>query len=82
MKKKDIIQTLAESKYEMRTINTNVLIIPRETYQRSLQPDEVKEIIAQFNPYLMNEPKVSFRNGKYYVFDGQHTIGSLLQMND
>ena len=82
MKKKDIIQTLAESKYEMRTINTNVLIIPRETYQRSLQSDEVKEIIAQFNPYLMNEPKVSFRNGKYYVFDGQHTIVSLLQMND
>ena len=76
MKKKDIIHTLAESKYEMRTINTNVLIIPRETYQRSLQPDEVKEIIAQFNPYLMNEPKVSFRNGKYYVFDGQHTIAA------
>ena len=47
MKKNDIIQTLAESKYEMRTINTNVLIIPRETYQRSLQSDEVKEGMCQ-----------------------------------
>ena len=66
----------------MRTIDTGVLIIPRDTYQRPLQSDEVKEIIAKFDIHLMNEPKVSFRDGKYYVFDGQHTIISLLEMNE
>lgn len=73
MKRKDIIKSLSETKYEMKTIDTSVLIIPRDTYQRPLEPNEVKEIIATFNPYLCNEPKVSFRDGKYYVFDGQHT---------
>lgn len=81
MKKNDLIKSLSNPPYEMRTIDTSVLIIPRDTYQRALQSDEVKEIIAQFKIHLMNEPKVSFRNGKYYVFDGQHTIISLLEMN-
>ena len=82
MNKKEFLKCLANPPYEMITLDTGVLIIPRETYQRDLQTDEVKEIIAQFSPYLLNEPKVSFRNGKYYVFDGQHTIISLLEMNE
>lgn len=81
MKKNDLIKSLSNPPYEMRTIDTSVLIIPRDTYQRDLQKDEVKEIIAQFKIHLLNEPKVSFRNGKYYVFDGQHTIISLIKMN-
>ena len=64
MKKKDIIKNLAEPNYEMRTIDTSVLIIPRDTYQRPLEPNEVKEIIATFNPYLCNEPKVSLDSRK------------------
>ena len=82
MKKKEFIKSLSNPPYEMRTIDTSVLIIPRDTYQRPLQSDEVKEIIAKFNIHLMNEPKVSFRDGKFYVFDGQHTIISLLEMNE
>lgn len=82
MKKKEFIKMLSNPPYEMRTIDTGVLIIPRDTYQRPLQSDEVKEIIAKFDIHLMNEPKVSFRDGKYYVFDGQHTIISLLEMNE
>lgn len=81
MKKKDIIKNLANPCYEMKTIDTSVLIIPRDTYQRGLSTNVVKEIIADFNLYLMNEPKVSFRDGKYYVFDGQHTLIALLEMN-
>lgn len=82
MNKKEVLKCLSNPPYEMITLDTSVLIIPRDTYQRPLQSDEVKEIIAQFSPYLLNEPKVSFRNGKYYVFDGQHTIISLLEMNE
>ena len=31
--------------------------------------------------YVANEPKVSFRNGKYYVVDGQHTIEGRILRN-
>ena len=64
MNKKEFLKCLANPPYEMVTLNTSVLIIPRDTYQRSLLKAVVKEIIARFNIYLMNEPKVSFRDGK------------------
>ena len=38
-------------------------------------------IAADFNEYVANEPKVSFRNGKYYVVDGQHTIEGRILRN-
>ena len=31
--------------------------------------------------YVANEPKVSFRNGRYYVVDGQHTIEGRILRN-
>ena len=31
--------------------------------------------------YTVNEPKVSFRNGRYYVMDGQHTIEGCILIN-
>ena len=31
--------------------------------------------------YIVNEPKVSFRNGRYYVMDGQHTIEGCILLN-
>ena len=31
--------------------------------------------------YTANEPKVSFRNGRYYVTDGQHTIEARILRN-
>lgn len=40
------------------------------------------ELIARdFNEYIVNEPKVSFRNGRYYVMDGQHTIEGCILLN-
>ena len=39
------------------------------------------KIVAGFNERIANEPKVSFRDGHYYVFDGQHTIVARKHMN-
>lgn len=50
-------------------------------YQRELDMSRVKKIVKQYNPNLVNEPKVSKRDGLYYVFDGQHTIKVLEMMN-
>ena len=60
---------------------TSKLIYPREIYQRGVQRKRVELIAADFNEYVANEPKISFRNGKYYVVDGQHTIEARILRN-
>ena len=53
--------------YQMLVLHSKMLIYPRELYQRGVQRKRVEMIAADFNEYVANEPKVSFRNGKYYV---------------
>lgn len=67
--------------YKEIQINSSELLIPRNLYQRSLNNKRVREIAAHFDEYIANEPKVSARDGKYYVFDGQHTIAARKMLN-
>ena len=67
--------------YQMRVIHSSKLIYPREIYQRGVQRKRVELIATDFNEYVANEPKISFRNGKYYVVDGQHTIEARILRN-
>ena len=60
--------------YQLLVIHSSKLIYPREIYQRGVERKRVELIARDFNEYIVNEPKVSFRNGRYYVMDGQHTI--------
>lgn len=62
--------------YEEKVINSAKLVIPRDLYQRGLDNKRVREIAASFDECIANEPKVSARDGKFYVFDGQHTIAA------
>lgn len=62
--------------YRQMSIPASQLIIPRETYQRDLFSPRAKEIASNFDERIANEPKVSYRDGKFFVFDGQHTIGA------
>lgn len=62
--------------YEYKKINTKYIFVDG-LYQRDLSVAKVKKIVKEFNPYLVNAAKVSFRDGKYWVFDGQHTISAL-----
>ena len=59
--------------YKELTLNSRNLIVPREAYQRELNLARVRKIAAEFDEHIANEPKVSCRNGHYYVFDGQGT---------
>jgi len=51
-------------------------------YQRVLSSPQVKRIVADFNPNLLNPIKVSYRGGVYYCFDGQHTLAALRMLNN
>lgn len=62
-------------------INSKFLEVPRSYYQRHLNANRVKRIAAEFDERIANPPKVSYRNGHYYVFDGQHTIVTRRAMN-
>ena len=39
------------------------------------------EISATFSEYVANEPKVSYRDGRYHFFDGQNTIEARVACN-
>lgn len=60
--------------YRMLNIPSDQLIIEKKTYQRKSDRNKIAHIVSNWNEQVANEPKVSARDGKYYVFDGQHTI--------
>lgn len=74
-------QTTPNTLYVLKYINSKNLRVLGEDYQRDVNENRVAKIIANFNETVANEPKVSFRDGKYYVFDGQHTIAARIAMN-
>lgn len=45
-------------------------------YQRQLDVPRVEKIVKEFNGDIINEPKVSYRDGVYWVFNGQHTVAA------
>jgi len=63
--------------YEKQLDSKYLLIDP--SYQRPLNRARVKKIVNAFNPLLVNIVKVSKRDDKYYIFDGQHTVEALKQ---
>ena len=65
----------------MVVLHSSVLIYPRELYQRGVERKRVELISREFNEYIVNEPKISFRNGRYYVTDGRHTIEARILRN-
>ena len=69
------------SAYQEMLLSSRLLEVPRGSYQCELNPRRVRKIAAAFDPRLLNPPKVSYRNGRYYVFDGQHTIAALKLLN-
>ncbi len=68
--------------YEVLDINTADMIVPRYSYQRRLRPERVGRIVAAFDERVANRPKVSYRDGNYYVVDGQHTIEARKRLNN
>ena len=67
--------------FEEKMVSSALLEIPRNTDQRSLNPERVKRISHSFDERIANEPKVSLRDGHYVVFDGQHVIAARVDKN-
>ena len=60
--------------YREMMISSDLLEVPRNTYQRPQDAERILKIASEFDEKVANEPKVSYRDGKYYLFDGAHTV--------
>lgn len=65
---------------EYKQLNSKFIVADNE-YQRVIDARRVNKIVSNFNADLVNPLKVSHRDGKYYVFDGQHTLATLKAKN-
>lgn len=50
-------------------------------YQRPVNQKEVDRLIREWDERLLEPVIVSFRDGKFYVVDGQHRISAMRKMN-
>lgn len=67
--------------YELVSIYSKNLEVLRDQYQKPLNNKRVAQIASHFDENIANEPKVNFRDGHYYVFDGQHTVAARVLRN-
>jgi len=58
----------------------NAGVLKYAEYQRPVNELKIDKIIRNFNPNLVNPLKVSYRDGQYWVYDGQHTLESHRKM--
>ena len=57
---------------DIRMIKISALRVCMD-YQRKLDMSWVRHIVNNYDPALVGTLQVSYRDGEYYVFDGQHT---------
>lgn len=50
-------------------------------YQRCIERSRVQQIADEFDPGIVSLLRVSHRDGKYFVFDGGHTLSALKIVN-
>ena len=67
--------------YHEAIISSSHLFVPSEFYQRDFSHARAAKIAARFDERFANAPKVSCRDGKYYVINGQHTIAARKILN-
>lgn len=65
---------------EYKKVNTKFLFVD-DLYQRKIDTRRVNKIVKEFDQNLVNPIKVSYRNGKYWVIDGHHTMMALIAKN-
>lgn len=67
--------------YREMVLSSSQVEVPRQTYQRNFNAKRAQKIAEEFDERIANEPKVSYRDGRYFVFDGQHTIAARKLLN-
>lgn len=70
-----------EETIQIMNLNTKDLI-SSQAYQRNIDQKRISYIATNYDPHKFGIIKVSFRDGKYYVYDGQHRITAFKVLNN
>ena len=73
-------QPASTAAYEYRQLMSNMLFTDT-SYQRPVDASRVDQIVENFDPRVANTLKVSSRDGRFYVFDGAHTLMALKKLH-
>ena len=68
--------------YREMVLSSSQVEVPRQTYQRNFNAKRAQKIAEEFDERIANEPKVSYRDNRFFVFDGQHTIAARKLLNN
>ena len=68
--------------FEFKFMQVNTREIKAADYQRIPDMKRVREIASKFDWNLVNVVKVSFRDGTYWDFDGDHTVLACKEHNN
>ena len=52
-----------------------------QPYQRPVEEKDVDDLIRKWDDHLLKPLIVSFRDGHFYLIDGQHRVAALRKMN-
>jgi len=52
-----------------------------QPYQRPVEEKDVRKLMAKWDRRLMDSVTVNYRDGKYYLVDGQHRVSILRRLN-
>ena len=74
-------QVVNVSKFEKYMWLNNAILQVSPGIQRKLDPVRVAAIERSFSSKIANPIKVSYRDGKYFIFDGMHTRTALCGIN-
>lgn len=67
-------------KFQKSLATLPVSLIKVDDYQRVLRESNVKKIVKNFDPVGLQHLSISYREGQYYVFDGQHRLEALKRL--
>ena len=56
-------------------------LISGQAYQRPVREEKVNDLIQRWDETMLEPVVVSFRDGKFYVIDGQNRISAMRKMN-
>ena len=59
----------------------SVMLESDPSYQRTIDMKRVNRIVDNFDSRLVNPLKISNRDGRYYIFDGAHTLAAIKIIN-
>lgn len=68
-----------QRKFKMKDIRADRLLVDHN-YQRELVPARVRSIVNDFDFDALGVLIVSYRDGRYYVIDGQHRHAALMEL--